>query len=210
MHIDLLAQINYSYTSSVYLTYKQKKNSQVEILSTFDKLSEYSELQIEGLNVYFIIGFLFLNVNFHPSNQRPYLIIIKIMYHSLDIMFEEAPASSSTSSLWSDNDDGICNGESELIGPWWGVSDIIILIGGCGLRNLLVVVGMMEHLQSGQVEFDCSQWCMQSMWNTCLQCGICSTSSFTSNSPKQTQHLFFWQLVSFILKHVFHVLISCV
>jgi len=103
------------------------------------------------------------------------------MYHSLDMIFEEAPASSCN--------DEFCNGESKLIASWWGGSDIIILIGGAGLRNL-VIVGMMEHLQSGQVEFDCSQWCMQSMWNTCLQYGICSNSSFTSNSPKQTQHLF--------------------
>lgn len=42
-----------------------------------------------------------------------------------------------------------------MIAPCWGGSDDIILIGGAGLRNL--VVGMMEHLQSGQVEFDCSQ-----------------------------------------------------
>jgi len=103
------------------------------------------------------------------------------MYHSLDMIFEEAPA-------WSGNDE-FGNGESKLIASWWGGSDIIILIGGAGLRNF-VIVGMMEHLQSGQVEFDCSQWCMQSMWNTCLQYGIWSNSSFTSNSPKQTQHLF--------------------
>lgn len=89
----------------------------------------------------------------------------------------------------SSSNDEICNGESESIGPWCGGSDIIILIGGGGLRNL-VVVGMMEHLQSGQVEFVCSQWCMQSMWNTCLQFGISCNSSFNSNSPKQTQHLF--------------------
>lgn len=37
----------------------------------------------------------------------------------------------------------------------WGGSVDIMLIGGAGLRNL--VVGMMEHLQSGQVLFDCSQ-----------------------------------------------------
>lgn len=67
---------------------------------------------------------------------------------------------------WGGND-GVCNGESEKIAPCWGGSDII-LIGGAGLMNL-VVVGMMEHLQSGQVEFDCSQWCIQSKWNTCLQ-----------------------------------------
>ena len=33
------------------------------------------------------------------------------------------------------------------------------IIGGAGLRNL--VEGMMEHLQSGHVEFDCSQLLMQ-------------------------------------------------
>jgi hypothetical protein len=64
------------------------------------------------------------------------------------MIFEEAPSSF--------GNDEICNGESELIGLWCGGSDIIILIGGAGLRNF-VVVGMMEHLQSGQVEFDCSQ-----------------------------------------------------
>jgi len=116
------------------------------------------------------------------------------MYHSLDMIFEEAPASS--------GNDEFGNGESKLIASWWGGSDIIILIGGAGLRNL-VIVGMMEHLQSGQVEFDCSQWCMQSMWNTCLQYGICSNSSFTSNSPKQTQHLFQYFLASYWLASLY-------
>lgn len=104
------------------------------------------------------------------------------MPHSLDTTVVEAPTGSSSN-------DEICNGESELIGPWCGGSDIITLIGGGGSRNL-VVLGMMEHLQSGQVEFVCSQWCMQSMWNTWLQYGICCNSSFNSNSPKHTQHLF--------------------
>jgi len=49
----------------------------------------------------------------------------------------------------------VCNGECEKIAPCWGGSDII-LIEGVGLMNL-GVVGMMEHLQSGQVEFDSSQ-----------------------------------------------------
>lgn len=89
------------------------------------------------------------------------------VYHSLEAIFEVAATWWST--VWGGNDE-ICNGESETIALCWGGgsdSEIIILIGGAGLRNL--VVGMMEHLQSGQVEFDCSQWCIQSIWNTCLQ-----------------------------------------
>lgn len=50
----------------------------------------------------------------------------------------------------------MCDEEPE-IPPCCGGSDIII--GGAGLRNL--EEGMMEHLQSGHVEFDCSQLHMQ-------------------------------------------------
>ena len=54
----------------------------------------------------------------------------------------------------------MCDGKPEVTPPCWGGSDSET-IGGAGLRNL--AVGMMEHLQSGHVEFDCSQLCMHCM-----------------------------------------------
>lgn len=55
----------------------------------------------------------------------------------------------------------MCDGEPEMMPPCWGGSDDTIDGAGAGLSNL-VLVGMMEHLQSGHVEFDCSQLCMHS------------------------------------------------
>jgi len=49
----------------------------------------------------------------------------------------------------------MCDEEVE-VPPWCGGSDTIV---GAGLRNL--VEGMMQHLQSGHVEFDCNQLHMQ-------------------------------------------------
>lgn len=48
--------------------------------------------------------------------------------------------------------------------------------------------GMTGHLQRGHVALLRSQRRMQSPWNTCLHNGNCLSSSFNSNSPKQTQH----------------------
>lgn len=50
--------------------------------------------------------------------------------------------------------------------------------------------GATGALHSGHVEWLWSQWRMQSMWKICLHAGTWSNSSFNSNSPKQTQHLY--------------------
>lgn len=70
-----------------------------------------------------------------------------------------------------------CTGTTTV---WWG--------GGGGWMWDMEAVEM-EQRQRGHVELEWSQWWMQSTWKTCLQEGTCTTSSFSSNSPKQTQHL---------------------
>ena len=86
-----------------------------------------------------------------------------------------------------------CCGSDVIFWGWWEFApdcgSIIGPLDFSGLVQNLVVGKRTRPLQSGQVEFECSQWCMQSMWNTCLHDGIWRTSSLISNSPKQTQHL---------------------
>ncbi|KAL1804934.1 hypothetical protein ACET3Z_028002 [Daucus carota] len=61
----------------------------------------------------------------------------------------------------------------------------------CGGGRTIVMLSTTstEHLQRGHVAQELSQLPMQSPWKMCLHDGTCINSSFSSNSPKHTQHL---------------------
>lgn len=72
---------------------------------------------------------------------------------------------------------------------WTTVSSLGLLTWWRGSSEWLLFLVVTEHLQSGQVVFEWSQRRMQSIWKKCLQEGSKWSSSFTLNSPRQTQHL---------------------